>query len=62
VSEEGLWRGLDVRVVDGAVNGSATIVAGLAAALRRIQTGSVRTYAGSILVGVVLVLGYYLWS
>jgi NADH-quinone oxidoreductase subunit L len=61
VSEEGLWRGFDVRVIDGLVNGTATAVAGSAAALRRIQTGSVRTYAGSILVGVVLVLGYYLW-
>jgi NADH-quinone oxidoreductase subunit L len=61
-SERGLWQGVDVRVVDGAVNGAAAIVAALAAGLRRVQTGSVRTYAGSILVGVVLVLGYYLWS
>ena len=32
-----------------------------AAMLRRLQTGSVRTYAGSLFLGVVLVLGYYLW-
>jgi NADH-quinone oxidoreductase subunit L len=61
VSREGLWRGFDVRVVDGAVNGAGTIVAASAAALRRLQTGSVRAYAGSLFVGVVLVLGYYLW-
>jgi NADH-quinone oxidoreductase subunit L len=61
VSREGLWRGFDVRVVDGAVNGTATIVAASAAMLRRLQTGSVRTYAGSLLIGVVVVLGYYLW-
>jgi NADH-quinone oxidoreductase subunit L len=61
VSQDGLWRGFDVKVIDGAVNGAATIVAGSAAMLRRVQTGSVRTYAGSILVGAVLVLGYYLW-
>jgi hypothetical protein len=29
-------------------------------ALRRLQTGSVRTYAAAVLVGVVLMLGYYL--
>ena len=40
---------------------SATLVDGGAAVLRRLQTGSVRTYAGSLFVGVVLVLGYYLW-
>jgi NADH-quinone oxidoreductase subunit L len=61
VSQEGLWRGFDVRIIDGAVNGTATIVAGSAAALRRLQTGSVRAYAGSLFVGVIIVLGYYLW-
>jgi NADH-quinone oxidoreductase subunit L len=61
VSREGLWRGFDVRVVDGAVNGAATIVAASAAGLRRLQTGSVRAYAGSLFIGVVVVLGYYLW-
>jgi NADH-quinone oxidoreductase subunit L len=61
-SREGLWRGIDVRVVDGAVNGMAAIVAGGAWVLRRLQTGSVRAYAGSVILGVVLILGYYLWS
>ena len=61
VSREGLWRGFDVRVVDGAVNGAGAIVAASASALRRLQTGSVRAYAGSLFVGVIVVLGYYLW-
>jgi NADH-quinone oxidoreductase subunit L len=61
ISEEGLWRGFDIHVADGAVNGTASIVGASAALLRRVQTGSVRTYAGSLLVGVVLILGYYLW-
>jgi len=51
----------DHRVVDGAVNGTATIVGAGAATLRRLQTGSVRAYAGSMFIGVVLILGYYLW-
>jgi NADH-quinone oxidoreductase subunit L len=61
ISREGLWRGFDVKVVDGAVNGTASIVSGGAWMLRRLQTGSVRTYAGSLILGVVMVLGYYLW-
>jgi NADH-quinone oxidoreductase subunit L len=61
VSREGLWRGVDVRIIDGAVNGAGAIVAGGAWALRRLQTGSVRAYAGGVFVGAVLVIGYYLW-
>jgi NADH-quinone oxidoreductase subunit L len=61
VSTEGLWRGFDVKVIDGAVNGTAAIVDSSATLLRRLQTGSVRTYAGSLFVGVVAILAYYLW-
>jgi NADH-quinone oxidoreductase subunit L len=60
-SQEGLWRGLDVRVVDGAVNGTGALVAAGSSVLRRLQTGSVRAYAGSMFIGVVVILGYYLW-
>ncbi|HEV8393889.1 MAG TPA: NADH-quinone oxidoreductase subunit L [Vicinamibacterales bacterium] len=61
VSREGLWRGVDVGIIDGAVNGVATIVDAGSMVLRRLQTGSVRAYAGSLFIGVVLMLGYYLW-
>jgi len=61
VSREGLWRGVDVGLIDGAVNGVAAIVDAGSMVLRRLQTGSVRAYAGSLFIGVVLMLGYYLW-
>jgi NADH-quinone oxidoreductase subunit L len=61
VSEQALWKGLDTRVIDRSVNGVADIVRGLAEGLRRLQTGSVRVYAASLLLGVVFVLGYYLF-
>jgi NADH-quinone oxidoreductase subunit L len=61
VSESVLWKVIDVRVIDGAVNGVAESVGGVAEVLRRVQTGSVRTYAASLFLGVVLILGYYLW-
>jgi NADH-quinone oxidoreductase subunit L len=61
VSEDGLWKGIDARMIDGMVNGVAETVGGMSAALRRVQTGSVRTYAASLFFGVVAILGYYLW-
>jgi NADH-quinone oxidoreductase subunit L len=61
VSEDALWKGVDVRLIDGAVNGVGETVGGLAQLLRRIQNGSVRMYAASVFVGVVAILGYYLW-
>jgi NADH-quinone oxidoreductase subunit L len=61
VSENGLWKGVDVRVIDATVNGVGTAVAVGGEMLRRLQTGSIRAYAASLLFGVVLVLGYYLW-
>jgi len=61
VSEYGLWKGLDVSVIDRIVNGVAETVDGASVLLRRLQTGSVRAYAASLFLGVVLILGYYLW-
>ena len=61
VSESALWKAIDVRVIDGAVNGVGETVTGASEMLRRLQTGSVRAYAASLFLGVVLILGYYLW-
>jgi NADH-quinone oxidoreductase subunit L len=53
-----LWRGVDDKVVDGAVNGSAGTVAWLSGHLRKLETGFVQNYALAILIGVVLIAGY----
>jgi NADH-quinone oxidoreductase subunit L len=60
-STHGLWKVVDAKVIDGAVNISGYVVAAASAVLRLFQTGSVRSYAASTFVGVVLILGYYLW-
>jgi NADH-quinone oxidoreductase subunit L len=52
---------VDAGLIDGAVNGAGASVRGASSVLRRIQTGSMRTYAGSLFLGVVLILGWYLW-
>jgi NADH-quinone oxidoreductase subunit L len=61
VSEDGLWRGMDARVVDGAVNGTGQAVAGVSAVMRLFQNGSVKTYAAFLFLGAVLILAFYIW-
>jgi NADH-quinone oxidoreductase subunit L len=48
---------IDNRGIDGAVGGLAALVGGLGGRLRRVQTGLVRSYAASMLAGVVILLG-----
>jgi len=57
-----LWlaRVFDPRVIDGLVNGVATVVASWARGLRRVQTGFVMNYALGILLGAVAVIAYLL--
>jgi NADH-quinone oxidoreductase subunit L len=60
-SESVLWKAFDAGVIDGAVNGTAGTVAGLAQRARAAQTGLLRGYVLLILGGAVAVL-YYLVS
>ena len=62
LSQEGLWKVVDVKVIDGAVNGVGQTVTGSSELVRRLQTGSVRTYAAGLFLGATLILGWYLWS
>ena len=49
---------LDVRIIDGAVNGTARLTGILGSGLRRAQTGYVRQYALGIVLGMVALLAY----
>ena len=60
LSTGGLWKGIDAGAIDGAVNGIGQTVRGASSGLRRLQTGSVRTYAAFLFLGVVLILGWSL--
>jgi NADH-quinone oxidoreductase subunit L len=51
---------VDLGFIDGIANGLATVAQNSAASLRKIQNGFVRSYALSVLVGVVAILGYLL--
>ncbi len=52
----GLWKGGDVAVIDGFVNGSARLVGWLATVARKLQSGYVYTYAFAMIIGMVTLL------
>ncbi len=55
------WKAGDQAVIDGAlVNGSAGLVSVLAGALRRVQTGHLYSYAFWMVIGLALLLGWFL--
>jgi len=57
-SKDALWQGVDVRVIDGAVNGAASTVHGCASILKHVQNGLVRSYAAWVWAGAVMILLY----
>jgi len=58
LSNIALNRYADQQGIDAAANGLATVTQWLSATLRKIQNGFVRSYALSVLLGVVLIIGY----
>jgi NADH-quinone oxidoreductase subunit L len=59
VSRGFLWRGIDVGIIDGLVNGSASLMRGFGRLGSWIQSGQVGTYAWVLVVGVLAVLGAF---
>ncbi|MBX3279362.1 MAG: NADH-quinone oxidoreductase subunit L [Acidobacteria bacterium] len=59
VSRSFLWKIVDVKIIDGIVNGSAAAIAGLSGVLRHSQTGYARGYAAAILLGAIVVVGFF---
>ena len=58
----GLWRFGDVTVIDGImVNGSARLVGWFAGVVRWIQSGFIYHYAFSMIIGVALLLTYFIF-
>jgi len=55
-----LWKGFDVCVVDGVVNGVAKVMQLISAGLRYVQTGLVQNYAMGMVIGVVVIVGFYI--
>ncbi|NBW90492.1 MAG: NADH-quinone oxidoreductase subunit L, partial [Gammaproteobacteria bacterium] len=57
----GFWKFGDQTVIDGAiVNGSARVVGALAARMRLLQTGFLYSYAFWMVIGLAVLLGWFL--
>jgi NADH-quinone oxidoreductase subunit L len=61
VSDKGLWRFFDAKVIDGLVNFAATFFMGLGAMFRTAQTGLTRSYAYAMVFGGVFLAGFWLF-
>jgi len=61
VSDKVLWHAVDERVIDGAVNGVASVSRETGDRLRYASTGNIRTYAAWVLIGVVVFTSLLLW-
>jgi NADH-quinone oxidoreductase subunit L len=56
-----LWKGFDVVVVDGIVDGVAKVVMGISAAIKSLQSGYVHNYAMSMVLGTVVIVAFYIF-
>jgi NADH-quinone oxidoreductase subunit L len=61
ISRNVLWHVVDERVIDGTVNGVATVSRDTGDRLRHANTGNIRSYATWIALGVVVFTSLLLW-
>lgn len=61
ISRNGLWKGFDIGVIDGIVNGIGHFTVALGGVVRQIQVGFVRSYAAFILFGALIVIAYFIY-
>jgi NADH-quinone oxidoreductase subunit L len=55
------WKGFDVKVVDGVVNGIGYLVRGFSQVLRITQTGQIHSYAMTMVLGMVVLVAVYVF-
>jgi NADH-quinone oxidoreductase subunit L len=55
------WKGIDRGLIDGAVDGSATGAQETSDAMRQMQSGNIRSYAGWVAVGAAAVIAFMVW-
>jgi NADH-quinone oxidoreductase subunit L len=61
ISTTALWRGVDVAVIDGSVNGLADAARGFGQRLRQMQSGNTRSYATWVALGAIAFTSLLLW-
>jgi len=62
-SSEFLWKGMDMVAIDGTIHRAARRTGRVGDTLRRMQSGNVRSYAGWMVLGAVLLIGFLvMWT
>ena len=56
-----LWKAGDTTLIDGAIDGSASLVQRVASGMRRLQSGYLYHYAFAMILGLILLLGGFWW-
>jgi NADH-quinone oxidoreductase subunit L len=54
-----LWKVIDVRIIDGTVNSAGKVAALLGGGLRYLQGGLARAYIAMVVLGALLMIGYF---
>ncbi|MEW6128363.1 MAG: NADH-quinone oxidoreductase subunit L [Acidobacteriota bacterium] len=55
-----LWKFIDVKIIDGAVNGAAKLTDSIGGVLRYLQSGFARSYVALVVIGALLIIGYFI--
>ncbi|MDR3667869.1 MAG: NADH-quinone oxidoreductase subunit L, partial [Ignavibacteriaceae bacterium] len=61
-SDRFLWRFTDITVIDGIVNGTASVINLISGKIRKIQTGVAQFYAVIMMLGIVIALFWIILS
>ncbi len=56
-----LWHGIDRDVIDATLDNSADGARDVSDAIRHMQSGNIRSYAGWVAAGAAVVIGYMIW-
>jgi len=60
-SSRWLWRGIDTNVIDRTIDNGAGGAQGISDAVRRMQSGNIRSYAGWVALGAACIVAYMIW-
>jgi NADH-quinone oxidoreductase subunit L len=62
ISESFLWKIIDVKIIDGLVNGLARFSSRLSIDWRKIQSGIIHDYAALAVAGIILIMLFFLFK
>jgi NADH-quinone oxidoreductase subunit L len=61
ISTNVFWQGIDVKLIDRAVDESAAGAQDVSDGMRHMQSGNIRSYAGWVAAGAAVVIAFMVW-